>query len=466
MPKDLNETIDALFRGVVFIIYDFVQSLIRIAVRPVRGTIWLVARLRAPNTRQIGPYVFLFIHFFVGLSMPRYLSAIANFYEDDFPSDSLRNPEVRDAYINALDIFEPKLLLATTFSCILMTVVLDAATSLYARSTATPPRRRALVKTGLLYISGYQIFVITCAIVMVFYFRREWAWNSFQPYQPHQWSSIFLELVATSLKLEYGWTLAVAIGVYSLGACLFAYALVQPVLFLKPFLVAHRLGQRIRRLPRPAAVVLTGCLFAALTVANFDFGSWVIDEIKPAVPEALTVSQVACTLKSTDAGGLTAIAVIDNPTTKAIRLDPGDTEIWVVAELTPEGQRMRLATAPPFRRSQLKARSTFMQIVPAVIQDTSQGAGRPGYLMAPGQSIWVESVAKAVLAPPKYPEDGAVHCALALPNFEWDPSDGHPIAAYGSIVKPGGGAPLNASDLFPNLVISAPAPKPDHGSPP
>ncbi len=64
MPKDLNEAINTIFRGVVFIFYNYFYSLARMAVRPALGGFKLVRRLRSSSTDQVRPYVFVFLSFF------------------------------------------------------------------------------------------------------------------------------------------------------------------------------------------------------------------------------------------------------------------------------------------------------------------------------------------------------------------------------------------------------------------
>jgi len=45
MPKDLNEAINSLFRGIVFIFYNYFISLARLMIQPVKASVLLVLLL-------------------------------------------------------------------------------------------------------------------------------------------------------------------------------------------------------------------------------------------------------------------------------------------------------------------------------------------------------------------------------------------------------------------------------------
>jgi hypothetical protein len=73
VDKTLNDMIDALFRGIVFIILNFLTSAGRLMVAPGRGCIILARRLYAKDVQQVKPFVFLFISLFITASVPMLL---------------------------------------------------------------------------------------------------------------------------------------------------------------------------------------------------------------------------------------------------------------------------------------------------------------------------------------------------------------------------------------------------------
>jgi hypothetical protein len=152
MPKSIGETIDALFRGVVFVVYDYFFSLGRLAIKPIAGCLQLVRRNRAVHKNQIGPYVFLFLNAFLALSVPKYLSRIVNIYTDEFPYSSQKNTSIEQAYSEGLAVFEPKTLLAICLSSVLLCAIVDGSTSVLSNHYGQSASRRRLLKSSLLYL--------------------------------------------------------------------------------------------------------------------------------------------------------------------------------------------------------------------------------------------------------------------------------------------------------------------------
>ena len=60
MDKTLNDRVEGLFRGIVFVLFSFASSLALLLWRPLSGYVGLIKRGRTRSTDQIRPYAFLF----------------------------------------------------------------------------------------------------------------------------------------------------------------------------------------------------------------------------------------------------------------------------------------------------------------------------------------------------------------------------------------------------------------------
>jgi|HubBroStandDraft_3_1064219.scaffolds.fasta_scaffold886168_1 hypothetical protein len=60
MDKTLNERVEGLFRGIVFVLFSFASSLALLLWRPLRGYVGLIKRGRMRSTDEIRLYAFLF----------------------------------------------------------------------------------------------------------------------------------------------------------------------------------------------------------------------------------------------------------------------------------------------------------------------------------------------------------------------------------------------------------------------
>lgn len=67
MSIDLFSLIDGIFRGLVLFIHSFVQTTSRIIRHPMRGALQSYSHYANPEIRQVGPWTFLFIAFFVAI---------------------------------------------------------------------------------------------------------------------------------------------------------------------------------------------------------------------------------------------------------------------------------------------------------------------------------------------------------------------------------------------------------------
>src|ERR1700752_3972120 len=76
MASTLNDKIEDLFRGVVFVLFDFIRTALTLFFMPITGYTFLIKRLHNPKVNQIRPYVFLFLAIYLCQVFPGILERI------------------------------------------------------------------------------------------------------------------------------------------------------------------------------------------------------------------------------------------------------------------------------------------------------------------------------------------------------------------------------------------------------
>src|SRR5882762_9506948 len=75
--KTLNDQIEGIFQGVVFILFSFLSSVFILLFTPKAGFISLVRNLRKKEIHQIRPYVFCFMALALIFFLPTTIDALA-----------------------------------------------------------------------------------------------------------------------------------------------------------------------------------------------------------------------------------------------------------------------------------------------------------------------------------------------------------------------------------------------------
>ncbi len=447
MPKDLNDAIDSIFRGVVFIFYNYFYSLARIAARPALGGFELVRRLRLSSTDQVRPYVFIFLSFFACLAVPRYIARISHFHKgDDFPRSSEHATALQNAYSKALQMFDPKSVLAITLACIAMSVVVDGLISLFVVALTRKGVARTSTKSALLYVAGLQPILLTLAIVFVFFNFRGWAWSTLNPNDQSQFASTFRDIFDAATNLESGWDLFISLTIFAAGVGIFIYGLFQPAHLFFALLKRPRPGLlKIRATPLLIAVIAIAAAVAAF--ANYQGGLMLSERIQPAEWEQPKVSDVSCTLN--DDNRVRATATISNPSGEPLSIEPENVELELAIMLEKDQAEARIKAATPQVQKRLmklkdNEQKSFQYFKETTITNSSQGSGKPIYMISPGQAIWIEALAKNPAKPFEFGGENLLYCGLSLPDVDVDP-----IRAYAMVGRDGHREALTADALKP-----------------
>jgi hypothetical protein len=448
---DPNEAINALFRGIVFTSYNFFFSLARLLTNPVRGSFFLIRRLRLTENFQTPPYVFVFISFFIALALPRYFAQLQSFYVEKYPWSSVVTSSVANAYTTALQIFEPHLLIALSISCLFMNVLLDGAVTLYSLAFLRTRPTRRLFKEVILYIAGLQAALITVALIVVFFHFRGWAWSSLEEYKQSAFFSTFEDVLNASLRLSHGKGLVVDLAVAGFGVVIFAYGLAQPAFAIHRFMRGSRLTPIARRLHCEAFWIASAALFAVVTICYYEAGNWLSDQIKPDQPTLPVITSVRCTVTRDRPAHVVALTGLQNPTAQPMIFYADDFNIVLRFDITPaEVKRRETLRRANRRRAAALANRPFK----IIITDSSQGSGRPALLLSPGQALWaqvrtVQPIHAFPYVSPHGDDDSLVHCGVWLVN-----EDIKPLQAFGSIGDEDSDRWLTVSDLNARSVSS------------
>lgn len=171
MDKTLNDRIEELFRGVVFVLFSFAASLALLLCNPLRGYALLIKRERVRSSGQIRPYAFLFFSFVLLFFMPVIIDALTPPVAGPFEyqvhdSDVLEAGALGRAYQATTERIETK---AAT-AILLAAVVGVAAFHLGAVGSGVGlirlRVRRETWRDALFFIGGLQFGLLGLAVIL------------------------------------------------------------------------------------------------------------------------------------------------------------------------------------------------------------------------------------------------------------------------------------------------------------
>jgi hypothetical protein len=171
MDKTLNDKVEELFRGIVFILFSFTASLALLLWRPLRGYVGLIKRSRVRSSGQIRPYAFLFFSFVLMFFIPTIVDALTppgagpfdyQVHDSEFPELGA----LGRAYQATTERLETK-----AATAILLAAVVGVATfhlgAVGSALVLTPLRvRRETWRDALFFIGGLQLGLLALAFVV------------------------------------------------------------------------------------------------------------------------------------------------------------------------------------------------------------------------------------------------------------------------------------------------------------
>ena len=157
MRIDLFELIEGLFRGIVYFIYNVVETIATIVRHPIKGPVRLHRRYRREGGRQVGGLTFLF------------LSVLATYWVSIgtviLRSSRATSTELSARVSDVASRLDTNLLWPFTIAALVTTVVIDAVLRLVLRwRFPGRPARRALILAS----TEYSLFWLFVAVEVMF----------------------------------------------------------------------------------------------------------------------------------------------------------------------------------------------------------------------------------------------------------------------------------------------------------
>lgn len=343
MEKTLNDTIDGLFRGVVFIALDSIASLGRMLSSPKRGPVRLLKKLYSRDTEQVRPYVFLFLAL---MAFPLTLLAISTLSAPDDPTrysyfvdgeDILGSNKVRNLFERFNQATDGKSILPTVVGSILGVTVLHLILRALARLVFSNPIRRTSATNLLLYVAGAQVALLAAAAAV----QEPWTW----------FVGVKLSLWPLQLWEPLGWLTQpdpVPIGrwqsvaVAALG--LWAFLLPVPIalLLVKRSRLTEKVSARLRKWLAPVAAIGIALIADVGLVALCFVAGYIEEGGAEKEKQAYAINSVECAVSKGPNARIVALVAVNNTGRDALSFHDEDFGLFVSAARLPEDPAARM----------------------------------------------------------------------------------------------------------------------------
>ena len=382
MDKSLNDRIEGIFRGVVFIVLSFAASLALLAIRPCSGYARLVRRLRQKSSEQVRPYAFVFFAIMVVFFAPTVIDAVAP--QPPGPRDFVIHEYASEpgalgrAYEQATQRIESKAATAIFVAAIVGVAAFHLGATAAGYMLFRQRARRQTWLQALFFVGGMQVVLCGAGLLLDRIDNRELTEVGlikdflalpvnvhFQPDRFRHYSAYrdLLELILLAIVL------ALPIGM----AARFAKRATPG---------GRRFSQRFRWL-----LTVGLAMFVNLTViGSFSLAAYTADEVQPRerVKIPFSLRNLSCEIDIKSAtpriSGLVTVTVDPK---SAWAFDGNDVSLFVVANRT-------AADGPaPFRSksgSNVEGRIGLPARILVNFSAISPALGRPPFLMQAGQA--------------------------------------------------------------------------------
>ncbi|HMJ41716.1 MAG TPA: hypothetical protein VK522_05490 [Pseudolabrys sp.] len=403
--KTLNDQIEGIFQGVVFILFSFLFSVFILLFKPRTGFNSLVRNLRIKGSNQVRPYVFCFMAIALTFFLPTTLDALAPHPPGDLEYQ-IRDSEHRQvgglgrAYNQATTQIETKVATSIFVAAAAGVAVLHLCVTLLARVGLRQRARRETWRDSVFFTAGLQYVVLGISLVI---FRSRPGWLGSTEL------GLLQDIVSSprALAERLGKT-----GPYSVYFDLIGTALLIAMM-LAPLAIAGRYarhavlpGQRqvsmgsSRRIAAWAVFFLLAIDLSAL--ASFAIAAHVSDEIqprkKPVTPFA--IKQLACTIDpEADGAKVTAEAILTIIGADAWYFQDGDFRMFV-------GAKRVVSDGPARSRAVINPNRIIAgPLLAPKLSTNSPRIGPPPFLLETGRSVLVNFEVKAPLTLMKFLND-------------------------------------------------------------
>jgi len=423
--KTLNDQIEGIFQGVVFILLSFLTSVLALLFRPQGGYISLVTDLRRKGSNQVRPYVFSFLAVVLVLFLPTTIAALAPHSPGAFEyqvhdSERYEVGGLGRAYGEAAKKVETKAATSIFIAAAVGVAALHICVTSLGWAVFPWRPRRATWRDSVFFVAGLQFVLLGAALVV----SRE-GWSAITEFRSLQ------DLLLSPWTLVHGYG---EMRQYPLYIDLLSSSLLV-VVALVPLAIAIRFGRRASFSQQKPASAQSARKVAAWTVllllgidisslGSFAIAAYVSDEIQPQEKQLypFAIRQLGCTVRSQNTGTIvTADAVLTIVGNEAWYFEEGDFKMFVAADRVesdgPAARRGR--TSNPKR---IGAGAPLALTLSAV----SPKLGPLPFLVEPGRSVLVRFEAEAPPSLTKFLDDhpDAQRCTVYYTND-------YPIGAIG-----------------------------------
>jgi hypothetical protein len=389
MDKTLNDRVEEVFQGIVFIVFSFVGSLALLLCRPLNGYVLLAKRLRARSKDQIRPYAFVFCAMVLVFFLPSMIAAfappVAGTYEYQVHDDSLREPgALGRAYEETTQKIESKAASAIFVAAIVGVAAFHLGAMGSGLALFRLNVRRQTWRYALFFIGGLQIALLALAVVL-----DHFGWPSATE------TIMFRGFLFSPRTLFTGYR---EVRPYPLSIDVLDVALLALVL-LVPFGAARRFASRLAPPFQGKghrdwmSVVLLVVVVDFVAFGSFGLAAYVSDEVQPheARSSPFTLQYLDCSAHKTE----DKLAITGTVEVRSAAKDPwgfaaGDFQLLVGADRTDED-------GPPPKRSRVfsAARIGGSSRMDVSFSAISPNLGAPPFLLQAGQAALVRFEADA-----------------------------------------------------------------------
>jgi hypothetical protein len=379
--EDLNNRVEAIFRGVVLIALSFVASLALLIFRPLSGYVQLTSRIRKKSEKenQVRPYAFVFFAIVLVFFMPSLIDSLApqvagplvyQVHDSSIPDPGA----LGRAYQQTTQKVESKAATAIFFAAIIGIAALHLCAIGSGLALFRPRARRETWRDALFFVGGFQITLFALATVI-----DHLGWPSITE------TRLVEDFLLSPRTLVVGYGKARTYSVYL--DVLDVVLLI--VLLIVPFGVARRFASRIsvssnrwRSSLRTIGLIL---LVDAAAIASFSAAAYVVDEIQPRDKSAypFAIRYVRCRFDPTASSPvITGTAILKVDAKDAWDFDTADFDLFIAADRTD-------ADGPARSRSRVLSPTRIGGGPQLSVSYTaiSPNIGQPPFLLQAGQAV-------------------------------------------------------------------------------
>jgi len=386
MEKSLNDRVEGVFRGIVFIVLSFMESIGLLILCPFDGYVRLIIHLRKKSEDQVRPYAFLFFAFVLAFFAPSLIDALGSHVAGPFEyqihdSATPESGALGRAYQQTAQKLESKAATAIFVAAVIGVVAFQLGAKLSGSALFGQHARRQTWLQAFFFVGGLQVALFTLVAVL----------DRLGEPSPTEMRLLtdFLRSPWT-LLFGYGGFRPFPLYIHLLGTALLIAAL------LVPFGMAHRFGSRLSAKFGGLAWLRTVLLVAvidAVMMGSFSLAAYTSDEVqpqdKPVYPFSIRYTRCELDVKAAQPN-ISGTAVVRADPKDPWDFDKQDFDLFIAADRTETESPVR-----PGRPGVLSPKRIGAGKLPVTFSAISPPIGEPPFLLQAGGAILIRFEAEA-----------------------------------------------------------------------